>query len=366
VYDLQALMQAADPPERGHPERAATDEDDHRSSPDVDDARVRSRADGPNLAPVTDEAPRLDAIDAVRRTLERDWVSFGLESSLEGLLDLLSSQLGDVDLRALLWSEPLGLGQGSGRAWRVLHDERALDAAFRRSLESSAQDTVTFEGRRWTALRVGDEVVGAVGSSRPLEPDARQSVARALEALLTAHRRSQQRVYSDPLTGLHNRRFFESQLGLELERAQRMGQPLGLLFVDLDHFKRINDERGHETGDLVLQHVARLMMQHLRRIDQVFRWGGEEFALILPGTGRNDALHTAERLRTVIETTPLVLPGGQRVPSTVSVGVALAPEHAQGGERALLRHADQALYHAKHTGRNRVSLYGEQERAQAG
>jgi len=186
-------------------------------------------------------------------------------------------------------------------------------------------------------------------------------VARTLEALLMAHRRSQQRVYSDPLTGLHNRRFFENQLGLELERSLRTGQPLALLFVDLDHFKRVNDERGHEVGDLVLQHAARLMLQHLRRIDQVFRWGGEEFALLLPGTGRDDAMHTADRLRGVIERTPLILPGDGRVPLTVSVGVALAPEHAQGGERALLRHADQALYRAKETGRNRVCLYAEGE-----
>jgi len=123
----------------------------------------------------------------------------------------------------------------------------------------------------------------------------------------------------------------------------------------------VNDERGHEVGDLVLQHAARLMLQHLRRIDQVFRWGGEEFALLLPGTGRDDAMHTADRLRGVIERTPLILPGDGRVPLTVSVGVALAPEHAQGGERALLRHADQALYRAKETGRNRVCLYAEGE-----
>ncbi len=358
VYDLRALMgRPGEPAAASETEVPApgVPEEPHEPAPgrvpaDEQPARV------PNVEP-----GRLGAIDAIRRTFERDWVSFGLESSLEGLLDLLSGNLDGVELRVVLWSDRLGVPQGQGRAWRVLDDGRALDEAFRRSLESAESDAVTFEGRQWVPLRVNGDVVGAVGSSRPLAVETRSMVARTLEALLMAHRRSQQRVYSDPLTGLHNRRFFENQLGLELERSLRTGQPLALLFVDLDHFKRVNDERGHEVGDLVLQHAARLMLQHLRRIDQVFRWGGEEFALLLPGTGRDDAMHTADRLRGVIERTPLILPGDGRVPLTVSVGVALAPEHAQGGERALLRHADQALYRAKETGRNRVCLYAEGE-----
>ncbi len=355
VYDLRALM--------GSPRDAVSE---GPSATAMEESEPPAPGPGPEQPPA--EPVRLGAIDAIRRTLERDWVSFGLESSLEGLLDLLSGNLDGVELRVVLWSDRLGVPQGQGRGWRVLDDGRALDEAFRRSLEAADTEAVTFEGRQWLPLRVNGDVVGAVGSSRPLSIETRAMVARTLEALLMAHRRSQQRVYSDPLTGLHNRRFFENQLGLELERSLRTGQPLALLFVDLDHFKRVNDERGHEVGDLVLQHAARLMLQHLRRIDQVFRWGGEEFALLLPGTGRDDALHTADRLRGVIERTPLILPGDGRVPLTVSIGVALAPEHAQGGERALLRHADQALYRAKESGRNRVCLYGngDAERSAAG
>ena len=361
VYDLRALMGSPEEPAAGAPSATAVEESEP-SPPTPPPAPVRPVESAPAEAEKTPAPPvRLGAIDAIRRTLERDWVSFGLESSLEGLLDLLSGNLDGVELRVVLWSDRLGVPQGQGRSWRVLDDGRALDEAFRRSLEAADTEPVTFEGRQWLPLQVNGDVVGAVGSSRPLAIETRTMVARTLEALLMAHRRSQQRVYSDPLTGLHNRRFFENQLGLELERSLRTGQPLALLFVDLDHFKRVNDERGHEVGDLVLQHAARLMLQHLRRIDQVFRWGGEEFALLLPGTGRDDAMHTADRLRGVIERTPLILPGDGRVPLTVSIGVALAPEHAQGGERALLRHADQALYRAKETGRNRVCLYGNGE-----
>ena len=177
-------------------------------------------------------------------------------------------------------------------------------------------------------------------------------------SLLMAALRSETRVYEDSLTGLHNRAFFEGQLSVELERAVRLAQPLALLFVDIDHFKRINDGFGHEVGDILLEHVARTMAGHLRRIDQVFRWGGEEFVVLLPGTGPEEGFQAAERLRTVVERSPLSLADGKQIEATVSVGVALAPEHALGGERAFLRHADQALYAAKESGRNRTVVYG--------
>jgi diguanylate cyclase (GGDEF)-like protein len=147
-------------------------------------------------------------------------------------------------------------------------------------------------------------------------------------------------------------------MSVELERAIRLSQPLALLFVDLDHFKQVNDQHGHDVGDLLLEHVARTIAGHLRRIDQVFRWGGEEFVVLLPGTGPEEGYQAAERLRTVVERSPLQLPDGTEIRPTVSIGVALAPEHALGGERAFLRHADQALYAAKESGRNRTVVYG--------
>jgi two-component system cell cycle response regulator len=200
--------------------------------------------------------------------------------------------------------------------------------------------------------------VGALGVDPDVEGAAGEEAAQAVEGLLMASVRSQTRVYQDPLTGLHNRAFFETQLSMELERSIRLSQPLALLFVDIDHFKRINDEHGHDVGDVVLEHVARTVAGHLRRIDQVFRWGGEEFVVLLPGTGSDEGFPAAERLRMVIERTPAMLPDGRELSVTVSIGVALAPEHALGGDRAFLRHADQALYAAKESGRNRTVVYG--------
>jgi len=144
VYDLRALMgRPGEPAAASETEVPApgVPEEPHEPAPgrlpaDEQPARV------PNVEP-----GRLGAIDAIRRTFERDWVSFGLESSLEGLLDLLSGNLDGVELRVVLWSDRLGVPQGQGRAWRVLDDGRALDEAFRRSLESAESDAVTFEGR---------------------------------------------------------------------------------------------------------------------------------------------------------------------------------------------------------------------------
>lgn len=313
----------------------------------------------PPLEPRTDDdsSARLVPIDAIRRTLERDWVSHGLDASLEGLLEQLSEGLGDERLELRLWTDRLGMLLDDGVRWRAYSADTGEGAELRYLLTRSGEEPVLFEERIWLAIRISDDVVAAVGVDPATQPADVETASRTVEALLLAYRRSQQRVYTDPLTGLNNRGFFESQLAVELERARRSAQSLALLFVDLDHFKRVNDSEGHEVGDLVLQHVSRLMVQHLRRIDQVFRWGGEEFALLLPGTKGAEALHTAERLRAVIESTPLAMGPGHEVGCTVSIGIALAPDHAEGGERALLRHADQALYSAKAAGRNRVVVY---------
>lgn len=311
------------------------------------------------LAPSTEDptSARLVPIDAIRRTLERDWVSHGLDASLEGLLEQLSDGVADDRLQLRLWVDRLGMLLEDGVRWRVYTADAGQGAELRHLLSRAGDAPVLFEGLLWLAIRTADDVVAALAVDPGTPLGDAESAARTVEALLLAYRRSQQRVYTDPLTGLNNRGFFESQLAVELERARRSAQPLALLFVDIDHFKRVNDEHGHEVGDLLLQQISRLMMQHLRRIDQVFRWGGEEFALLLPGTRQVEAQQTAERLRSVIERTPLILGPGTEVGCTISIGIALAPEHAEGGERALLRHADQALYTAKSDGRNRVVVY---------
>ncbi|WP_326491136.1 MULTISPECIES: GGDEF domain-containing protein [Thermus] len=148
------------------------------------------------------------------------------------------------------------------------------------------------------------------------------------------------------LTGLPNRRAFELALAREISRAERYGTPFSLVLVDLDHFKRINDTLGHDYGDELLRRVARLLVDQVRREDVVARWGGEEFALLLPSTRAEDAQRIAERLRQVLQ--------AQNLGLTASFGVA---EYVLGEEEdSLFRRADQALYRAKDAGRNRVEV----------
>ncbi|HEU4560604.1 MAG TPA: sensor domain-containing diguanylate cyclase [Longimicrobium sp.] len=155
----------------------------------------------------------------------------------------------------------------------------------------------------------------------------------------------------DPLTGCHNRRGFDEILELEFSRAKRYKRPLSLLLLDIDHFKRVNDEYGHEVGDNALQRIGRAVRHTFRSTDSACRFGGEEFALIFPETGKDEAERLAERLRILIET----LPPNAEVPRslTASFGVAAYPDDGRD-IATLIRSADRALYLAKANGRNRV------------
>lgn len=160
---------------------------------------------------------------------------------------------------------------------------------------------------------------------------------------------------TDPLTGVLNRRAFLLRAEEERERAIRAGHHLALAMIDADHFKRINDQFGHATGDEALKKIARTIGARLRRSDVFGRWGGEEFALLLPETDENGAIMIAERLRYAIEKEGLSADGATgRIKLTVSIGVAeIAPE--RGSIDVLVRQSDQALYAAKTNGRNRVA-----------
>lgn len=159
----------------------------------------------------------------------------------------------------------------------------------------------------------------------------------------------------DPLTGLLNRRAMDQQLALAWRRLQREPAPLSLVVLDLDHFKRINDQHGHAAGDAVLVALARCLRDTLRPDDVVARSGGEEFLILLPGTDAGEALAVAQRLCERIAGQPLGLPDGRTLSFTASLGVAeLQPQDRQAD--ALWARADAALYLAKAEGRNRVCL----------
>jgi two-component system, cell cycle response regulator len=153
----------------------------------------------------------------------------------------------------------------------------------------------------------------------------------------------------DHLTGVANRRSFETALEAELARTRRTGEPTALIMCDIDRFKLLNDEHGHQVGDEVLQGVAALLQAGAREYDTVGRFGGEEFTVVMPGCDVRDAAMTAERLRSAIEAATLA------VPVTVSFGVAVAPHQAATVD-GLVKAADDALYRAKAEGRNRVSV----------
>ena len=160
----------------------------------------------------------------------------------------------------------------------------------------------------------------------------------------------------DALTGLFNRRYFFTLAERELERSQRYGHPLALLMLDLDHFKAVNDSRGHQAGDQVLRAVAGIIQTSLRQIDVVGRYGGEEFVVLLPETARMTALAVAKRLCTAVAAQSVEL-HGECLPITISIGVAVGFGDAALNLEELLERADRALYAAKSTGRNRVVVW---------
>ena len=164
-------------------------------------------------------------------------------------------------------------------------------------------------------------------------------------------------VHTDNLTGVRNRGFFDDQFGLEVERARRHESSLVLLIGDIDHFKRVNDNYGHQMGDRVLKTVAREMLQGLRRIDLVCRVGGEEFALVLPDTGLDAAMEVASRIQVRIGNLRLTDPGhAEPIRITISFGGVAFPE---GGDdpASLYRRADEMLYLSKERGRNRCHFW---------
>jgi diguanylate cyclase (GGDEF)-like protein len=173
---------------------------------------------------------------------------------------------------------------------------------------------------------------------------------------------------TDGLTGVNNRRFFDQRLGEEAARAKRTSAPLSCLFIDLDHFKRINDNHGHSAGDKVLQTVGRIIRSQLRTVDVVARYGGEEFVVLLSQTDEQRALEVAERMRTRIHEHRFQVQPGLAIALSVSVGLATLDSFTPAldivsASTQLLEHADAALYQAKRWGRNRVvnanRVYGD-------
>ena len=161
----------------------------------------------------------------------------------------------------------------------------------------------------------------------------------------------------DTLTSLYNRRLFEERLGIETQKSFYGGTPLSLVMVDIDHFKKVNDTFGHLEGDKVLCKIASLLKDSVRKKDTVARYGGEEFVLILPGAGLEESAMIAERIRRLVENTPMQIIGQAQINLTVSLGISNFPIHRPNSKEELVKMADQALYEAKEEGRNRVCIF---------
>jgi diguanylate cyclase (GGDEF)-like protein len=214
------------------------------------------------------------------------------------------------------------------------------------------------------ANEAGDQVIGIVSVARG--DHVFTSTERELFAYLTnqasvsvenvdLHETVQRQAVTDELTGLFNHRRFQEVMSVEVERARRYGHEMGLIMLDIDNFKQVNDTYGHLQGDLVLREVARVLRQSSREIDEPARYGGEEMAVALPQTDLEGAYQFAERVRRAVEDLALPLPSGEgTLRVTASFGVASLASADHSDKDALVAAADGALYEAKRTGKNRT------------
>jgi diguanylate cyclase (GGDEF)-like protein len=213
-------------------------------------------------------------------------------------------------------------------------------------------------------LRVGTSDFGSlVIASENFEADQVETVASLAAQVVVAlenarlHRMVERQAMVDSLTGLANRRSLEESLRSELARAARFADTVCVVLADLDDFKQVNDRYGHAAGDEVLKAFAVALHKTVRESDVAGRWGGEEFALVLPGTDAAGGARLAERARAAIEARHVKMPNGDLCSVTASFGVAAYPESRELGE--ILAAADSALYAAKGEGKNRVVIATE-------
>ena len=251
------------------------------------------------------------------------------EACRGGAVQVLEDAGAAGSARSLYGVERLGRDPGAVAILPLLKDGRVLGALV---IEADAVGGLTLEEARPLT------VLGAV-------------VAGSLE-LAWSYQEVDRRARTDPLTGLFNRMHFGEQLQRTLAESDRFNQPVSLVLVDVDHFKAVNDTWGHEAGDAVLKHVARILQEGVRTVDICVRYGGEEIAMLMAQTDSARAVEVAERLRARIAAT-VVRHGGAEIAVTASFGVATYPETVKVRDQ-LFPAADKALYIAKREGRNCV------------
>ena len=230
------------------------------------------------------------------------------------------------------------------------------------SLFSDSDNAWTRGSMAIVPLKLEDRVIGAIVIASPERENIPQEeatnvgllgamAATSLEIVWEMEEVSR-RARTDPLTGLYNRRHFDELLGQMIKQTDRFGDPVSLIMADVDHFKNVNDSWGHDAGDDVLKSLAETLKAGVRDADICARFGGEEFAIVLPKTTLQGAAELADRLRKQVEAKPVAV-NGEMIAVTISCGVACYPDGVITKE-ALFAAADRALYEAKSAGRNRV------------
>ncbi|MCB0349166.1 MAG: GGDEF domain-containing protein, partial [Bdellovibrionales bacterium] len=211
-------------------------------------------------------------------------------------------------------------------------------------------------------LILENEVAGVVVTQDIEDISARRVYDSFMQVLSVSYhnavmrKRMHEMAIKDPLTGLYNRRYYNQKLEEEISRSRRTRYPVSLIYLDIDHFKKYNDNNGHQNGDLLLKSISKLMQKTSRTNDIVARLGGEEFSIILPHTDLMGAAVKAEKLRKIIESTKF--PFGELQPMgfiSISIGVSEYPTICRDAE-SMIKAADDALYKVKETSRNKVCV----------
>lgn len=192
---------------------------------------------------------------------------------------------------------------------------------------------------------------------------AKEKTEKLAQELKDANKQLKEMAFRDGLTGLYNHRYFKDLMAQELNRSERYKKSLSFIILDLDHFKKINDEFGHPVGDIVLKKVSKAIQNSIRACDIAARYGGEEFIVVLPETQLEEAMIVAERLRKTVEGLPITA-NNRSINVTISVGLT-SYIAAQGKKEMsdIISEADNALYHAKNTGRNKISAHNNKRPA---
>lgn len=292
--------------------------------------------------------------------------------AFDRLFDLLTqfvSQVMGYRWLALLIRQPLHLGLHTHPSMHAACEREAREALSlpEETLVLAIEDEDAAPGPATCPALVrpvafGDETIATIalsakGTEDPQDARVLDVIARELGGPLRMAmlvEEAQHAATTDPLTGLPNRRAFLSALDLEQSRSERHGYPMSLLLLDVDHFKAINDQHGHATGDRVLAALGQLLVHEVRKIDVVGRWGGDEFVVILAGADEGGARIAAERIRRAVERMELLDDERRPVFVTVSIGVSCL-ETKDTGE-ILISRADGAMYQTKATGRNKVTV----------